>query len=77
MAGRPLLKAELKEQNSRDHLMSQRNSFLKKHGPDLGALYFVLMLLQACGRKALKRGDTEAFRSLARDLNAIYAKHTQ
>ncbi|MCX4657368.1 carbohydrate ABC transporter [Streptomyces microflavus] len=57
--------------------MSQRNSFLRKHGPDLGALYFVLMLLQACGRKALKRGDTEAFRSLARDLNAIYAKHTQ
>lgn len=77
MAGRPLMKAELKEQNSRDHLTAQRDSFIKKHGEDLGALYFLLMLLQTCGRKALKRGDTTALRALAHDLHAIYIKHTQ
>lgn len=34
------------------------------------------MLVQTHGRKALKRGDTAALRSLAHDLHALYLKHT-
>lgn len=74
---RPLLKSELSAQRSRDHLMKQRDSFIAKHGEDLGAFYFLLMLIQTYGKKALRRGDVEALRALAHDLHAIYVKHTQ
>ena len=74
---RPLLKSELKAQRSRQYLMEQRTSFIERHGEDLGTFYFLVMLLQTHGRKALKRGDVTAFRSLAHDLNAVYVKHTQ
>ncbi|MEU8598412.1 carbohydrate ABC transporter [Streptomyces globisporus] len=77
MAGRPLLKAELSAQRSRDYLMEQRDSFIRKHGEDLGAFYFLLMLIQTHGRKRLKSGDVTALRALAHDLHAIYVKHTQ
>ncbi|WP_328541083.1 carbohydrate ABC transporter [Streptomyces sp. NBC_00344] len=73
---RPLLKSELRAQRSRDYLMAQRNAFIEKHGEDLGAFYFLVMLIQTHGRKALKRGDTVALRSLAHDLHALYVKHT-
>ncbi|WP_327330534.1 carbohydrate ABC transporter (plasmid) [Streptomyces sp. NBC_01208] len=73
---RPLLKAELKAQRSRDYLIAQRAAFIEKHGEDLGAFYFLIMLVQTHGRKALKRGDTAALRSLAHDLHALYLKHT-
>ncbi|MEU2357942.1 carbohydrate ABC transporter [Streptomyces misionensis] len=74
---RPLLKSELAAQRSRDHLMQQRDSFLAKHGEDLGAFYFLLMLIQTHGKKALRRGDVAALRTLAHDLHAVYVKHTQ
>lgn len=74
---RPLLRAELSARNSRKHMEDQRDQFIAKHGEDLGALYFLVMLIQTIGRKAIKRGDTEQFRTLAHDLNALYAKHTQ
>ncbi|MFC8208355.1 carbohydrate ABC transporter [[Kitasatospora] papulosa] len=73
---RPLLKAELKAQRSREYLIAQRTTFIEKHGEDLGAFYFLVMLVQTHGRKALKRGDTAALRSLAHDLHALYLKHT-
>lgn len=73
---RPLLRAEISAKNSRDHLLSQQKNFVAKHGEDLGTLYCLVMLIQTIGRKALKRGDMEQFRSLAHDLNAIYAKYT-
>ncbi|MDX3490954.1 carbohydrate ABC transporter [Streptomyces sp. ID05-18] len=57
--------------------MRQQESFVEKHGEDLGAFYFLLMLLQTHGKKALKRGDTTTLRTLAHDLHAIYLKHTQ
>ncbi|MFF8747221.1 carbohydrate ABC transporter [Streptomyces californicus] len=64
-------------QRSREYLMRQRESFVEKHGEDLGAFYFLLMLLQTYGKKALKRGDTATLRALAHDLHAVYLKHTQ
>ncbi|WP_228925378.1 carbohydrate ABC transporter [Streptomyces sp. DH7] len=64
-------------QRSREYLMKQQESFVEKHGEDLGAFYFLLMLLQTHGKRALKRGDTTALRALAHDLHAIYLKHTQ
>lgn len=73
---RPLLKSELKTQRSRDYLLAQRTAFIEKHGEDLGAFYFLVMLVQTHGRKALKRGDTAALRALAHDLHALYLKHT-
>lgn len=73
---RPLLKSELKAQRSREYLIAQRTAFIEKHGEDLGAFYFLVMLIQTHGRKALKRGDTAALRSLAHDLHALYLKHT-
>ncbi|WP_299541774.1 carbohydrate ABC transporter [uncultured Streptomyces sp.] len=73
---RPLLKAELKAQRSREYLLTQRTAFIEKHGEDLGAFYFLVMLVQTHGRKALKRGDTAALRALAHDLHALYLKHT-
>ncbi|MFF1847103.1 carbohydrate ABC transporter [Streptomyces sp. NPDC058217] len=73
---RPLLKSELKAQRSREYLLAQRNALIEKHGEDLGAFYFLVMLVQTHGRKALKRGDTAALRSLAHDLHALYLKHT-
>ncbi|MFH8886701.1 carbohydrate ABC transporter [Streptomyces californicus] len=77
MASRPLTKAELTAQRSREYLMRQQESFVEKHGEDLGAFYFLLMLLQTYGKKALKRGDTATLRTLAHDLHAVYLKHTQ
>ncbi|MFF3941660.1 carbohydrate ABC transporter [Streptomyces phaeofaciens] len=74
---RPLLKSELKAQRSRDYLMGQRESLIRKHGEDLGAFYFLVMLIQTHGRKALKRNDVQALRALAHDLHAVYLKHTQ
>jgi hypothetical protein len=74
---RPLLKSELKAQNSREYLLGQRDSFLRKHGEDLGAFYFLVMLVQTHGKKLLKRGDVTGLRALARDLHAVYLKHTQ
>ncbi|WP_327425679.1 carbohydrate ABC transporter (plasmid) [Streptomyces sp. NBC_01527] len=73
---RPLLKSELKAQRSREYLLAQRGALIEKHGEDLGAFYFLVMLVQTHGRKALKRGDTAALRSLAHDLHALYLKHT-
>ncbi|MGW6466025.1 carbohydrate ABC transporter [Streptomyces rubiginosohelvolus] len=57
--------------------MEQRDSFIQKHGEDLGAFYFLLMLIQTHGRKRLKSGNVTALRALAHDLHAIYLKHTQ
>ncbi|MFB7293832.1 carbohydrate ABC transporter [Actinacidiphila glaucinigra] len=74
---RPLLKSELRAQRSREYLMNQRDEFIARHGEDLGAFYFLVMLLQTHGRKALKRGDPAALRALAHDLHAVYVKHTQ
>ncbi|MCF3132459.1 carbohydrate ABC transporter [Streptomyces olivochromogenes] len=74
---RPLLKSELTAQRSREYLLSQRESFLQKHGEDLGAFYFLMMLVQTHGKKAMKRGDVAALRALYRDLHAVYLKHTQ
>ncbi|MEU9313429.1 carbohydrate ABC transporter [Streptomyces sp. NPDC048256] len=74
---RPLLKSELKAQRSRDYLIGQRESFIAKHGEDLGAFYFLVMLIQTHGRKVLKRGDVQGLRALAHDLHAVYLKHTQ
>lgn len=74
---RPLLRSEIKAHRSHRHLVSQRERFVRTHGEDLGAFYYLLMLIQTVGRKALKRGDVQALRALARDLNAVYAKHTQ
>ncbi|MFG2352008.1 MULTISPECIES: carbohydrate ABC transporter [Streptomyces] len=74
---RPLLKSELKAQRSRDYLMGQRASLIERHGEDLGAFYFLVMLVQTHGKKALKRGDVAGLRALAHDLHAVYVKHTQ
>ncbi|MGW2464472.1 carbohydrate ABC transporter [Streptomyces sp. NPDC001761] len=74
---RPLTKSELRSQNSRQYLMKQRDDYIRKHGEDLGAFYFLLMLLHTHGRKAHKRGDVQALRLMAHDLHGIYLKHTQ
>nr|WP_237331584.1 carbohydrate ABC transporter [Streptomyces mexicanus] len=57
--------------------MKQRDSFIERHGEDLGAFYFLVMLVQTHGRKCLKRGDVAGLRELAHDLHAVYLKHTQ
>jgi hypothetical protein len=77
VSGRPLLKQELQAQRSREYLMRQQTEFIAKHGEDLGAFYFLLMLVQTHGKKAHKRGDLTALRALAHDLHAVYVKHTQ
>ncbi|MFE7934331.1 carbohydrate ABC transporter [Streptomyces sp. NPDC057456] len=74
---RPLLKSELKAQRSREYLIAQRADFIANHGEDLGAFYFLVMLVQTLGKKALKGGDVQKLRALAHDLNALYIKHTQ
>ncbi|MEV5432752.1 carbohydrate ABC transporter [Streptomyces sp. NPDC052701] len=74
---RPLLKSELRAQRSREYLLKQRDSFIERHGEDLGAFYFLVMLVQTHGRKCLKRGDVAGLRALAHDLHAVYLKHTQ
>lgn len=74
---RPLTRVERAGQNSRTHMENQRDKFIAAHGEDLGALYFIVMLIQTIGRQAIKRGDTDKFRTLAHDLSAVYAKHTQ
>ncbi|MFJ9634930.1 carbohydrate ABC transporter [Streptomyces sp. NPDC101175] len=74
---RPLLKSELQAQRSREYLMRQQQTFIEKHGEDLGAFYFLLMLVQTHGKKAHKRGDLKKLRALAHDLHAVYVKHTQ
>jgi hypothetical protein len=74
---RPLVRAEISAQNSRKHMENQRDAFIAKHGEQRGTLYFLGMLLQTVGRKALNRGDQTAFLALVHDLNAIYNKHTQ
>ncbi|MCX4468447.1 carbohydrate ABC transporter [Streptomyces albidoflavus] len=74
---RPLLKSEIKAQNSRAYLMKQQQSFIEKHGEDLGTFYFLMMLIQTFGKKALRSGDLETLRMLVHDLNAIYRKYTQ
>lgn len=74
---RPLLRAEISARNSRQHMENQRDAFIAKHGEERGTFYFFLMLIQAIGRKAIKRGDQAALVALMHDLNAIYTKHTQ
>ncbi|MFF6835242.1 carbohydrate ABC transporter [Streptomyces sp. NPDC012438] len=74
---RPLVRGELKAQRSREYLLKQQEDFVRKHGEDLGAFYFLIMLVQTHGRKALKRGDVQALRLLAHDLHGVYLKHTQ
>ncbi|MEJ8632000.1 carbohydrate ABC transporter [Streptomyces sp. MS2.AVA.5] len=74
---RPLLRGEIRAQRSREYLMKQQAEFIQKHGEDLGAFYFLLMLLQTHGKKAQRRGDVQALRLLAHDLHAVYLKHTQ
>ncbi|SEE61356.1 carbohydrate ABC transporter [Streptomyces sp. TLI_105] len=76
-ASRPLTRHEIKAQNSRNYLLKQRTDFVEKHGEDLGAFYFLIMLLQTHGRKMLKRGDVQGLRRLAHDLHGLYVKHTQ
>lgn len=74
---RPLLRSEIKAHRSHQHLVGQRDRFVRIHGEDLGAFYYLLMLLQTIGKKAFRRGDVQALRALAHDLHAVYAKHTQ
>ena len=74
---RPLLKSELQAQRSQEYLMGQQRKFIEKHGEDLGAFYFLLMLVQTHGKKAHKRGDLKTLRALAHDLHAVYVKHTK
>lgn len=74
---RPLTSEELRSQNSRQYLMKQRDDYIRRHGEDLGAFYFLLMLLQTHGRKAHKRGDVQTLRIIAHELHGIYLKHTQ
>ncbi|MFH8470340.1 carbohydrate ABC transporter [Streptomyces sp. NPDC017991] len=74
---RPLLKSEIKAQRSREYLMGQRTRLIARHGEDLGAFYFLVMLVQTHGKKALQRGDVAGLRALAHDLHAVYVKHTQ
>lgn len=76
-AGRPLMRNELKAQRSREYLLKQREEFVRKHGEDLGAFYFLIMLLQTHGKKAHRRGDVQTLRLLAHDLHGVYLKHTQ
>ena len=57
--------------------MRQQQAFIEKHGEDLGAFYFLLMLVQTHGKKAHKRGDLKTLRALAHDLHAVYVKHTK
>lgn len=77
MSNRPLLRSEIRAHRSHQHLVSQRDRFIRVHGEDLGAFYFLLMLIQTIGKKALKGGDVQKMRALAHDLNAVYAKYTQ
>ncbi|SEF19002.1 carbohydrate ABC transporter [Streptomyces sp. Ag109_O5-10] len=77
MSGRPLLRSEIKAHRSHQHLVGQRDRFVRIHGEDLGAFYFLVMLIQTLGKKALKKGDVQKLRAIAHDLNAVYAKHTQ
>ncbi|MET7780400.1 carbohydrate ABC transporter [Streptomyces mirabilis] len=74
---RPLLRSELKAHRSHEHLVKQRDAFVQRHGEELGAFYFLVMLLQTYGKKALDRGDLQSLRALAYDLQAVYKKHTQ
>ncbi|WDN56442.1 carbohydrate ABC transporter [Streptomyces clavuligerus] len=57
--------------------MNQQQDFINRHGEDLGAFYFLLMLLQTHGKKAHRRGDVQTLRLLAHELHATYLKHTQ
>ncbi|MFH7340641.1 carbohydrate ABC transporter [Streptomyces sp. KHY 26] len=74
---RPLTKSELRSENSRKYLMKQRDEYIRRHGEDLGAFYFLLMLMQTHGSKAHRRGDVQALRLMAHDLHGIYLKYTQ
>ncbi len=74
---RPFLRAELAAQNSRTYLHAQRERFLEKHGQELGAFYFLVMLLQTRGKKMFKARESAKLRALYEDLHAVYVKHTQ
>ena len=73
--GRPLTKVERKKYNRAQHERKIKDDLISEHGPELGAFYFWLRVMNIRGTQAHREGDLALIRDVALALENVYRRH--